>query len=446
MVSSSRKVSYDDQDRKRLMIFEVVMCFLLPLVFMALRMFPASKVRYSSCKCILVDYIVQGHRFDIFEDIGCQAAIYISIEAVFIIWIPQLLFFTFTFIFGALALHNFCRRRLTFDLHLHQSDSALTTDRYLRLIAMALTEMILGTSLTAINLFSNISVGLRPWISWENVHSNFSRVGLFPTSILAPQFITNMMIVWWAPPASSIIFFAFFGFEEEALKEYKKVWAWIRVKVFDRHMSCEKGKSFFGSPFLRSFKSTTSSSSPDFSKKSISSLTSVSHQSHFPELTIKLASPLSKSSFFDRPITRIPQSKDEEAAITCSQSSSQGPPYPCSYPGVYLAHPEYPASDNVDTFSISTSYYGGAPSPSSASHRFELAHPYPSLVEQPQGLSPPPVFPIIKRPIPRDMPSSADSVMMARVDSLSPSSSPDLVSTTVPQDATELSLLGRVSW
>ena len=171
---------------------------------------------------------------------------YISIEAILIIWFPQLLFFAISFIFGALALHNFVRRRLTFSLHLDQSNSTMTTNRYLRLIAMAFTEMILGTSLTAFNIFSNVSVGLRPWISWENVHSNFSRVGLFSTSILPPQLITKIMIRWWTLPASSIIFFAFFGFGEESLEDYKKIWVWIKVKVFKRPMSVEKDKPFFG--------------------------------------------------------------------------------------------------------------------------------------------------------------------------------------------------------
>lgn len=171
---------------------------------------------------------------------------YISIEAILIVWFPQLLIFTISFIFGALALHNFVRRRLTFALHLDQSNSAMTTNRYLRLIAMALTEMVLGISLTAFNLFSNVSLGLRPWISWENVHSNFSRVGLFPTSTLPPQLVTNMMIVWWTLPASSIIFFAFFGFGEEPLNEYKKVWVWVKIKVFRRPMGGENGSSFHG--------------------------------------------------------------------------------------------------------------------------------------------------------------------------------------------------------
>lgn len=121
----------------------------------------------------------------------------------------------------------------------------MTTNRYLRLIAMALTEMMWGTSLTAFNLFSNVSSGLRPWQSWANVHSNFLRVGVFPTLLLPPRFITAMMVLWWTLPASGFIFFAFFGFGEEALKEYKKVWVWVMVKVFKRSMG-EKSKSLFG--------------------------------------------------------------------------------------------------------------------------------------------------------------------------------------------------------
>jgi hypothetical protein len=48
-------------------------------------------------------YIVQGHRFNV----GRQAAIYISIEAIFIIWLPPtslLEDFAIAFTFGALVL------------------------------------------------------------------------------------------------------------------------------------------------------------------------------------------------------------------------------------------------------------------------------------------------------------------------------------------------------
>jgi len=39
----------------------------------------------------LPDYIVQGHRYDIVQYIGCQPAVYLSILGVFIVLLPPLL-------------------------------------------------------------------------------------------------------------------------------------------------------------------------------------------------------------------------------------------------------------------------------------------------------------------------------------------------------------------
>jgi Pheromone A receptor len=47
-----------------------------------------------------IDYIVQDHRFDIVENIGCQAAVYVSAPAIIIIWFPQLFLSALTLIFG----------------------------------------------------------------------------------------------------------------------------------------------------------------------------------------------------------------------------------------------------------------------------------------------------------------------------------------------------------
>jgi pheromone a factor receptor len=43
-----------------------------------------------------------------------------------------------------------------------------------------------------------------------------------------------MMFLWWAMPASSIIFFVFFGFGEEARKEYRKLWTWFKRTILRR--------------------------------------------------------------------------------------------------------------------------------------------------------------------------------------------------------------------
>ncbi len=47
------------------------------------------------------DYIVQGHRFDILEYVGCLPATYYSIPAIFIIWFPPLLLSVLTAIYAS---------------------------------------------------------------------------------------------------------------------------------------------------------------------------------------------------------------------------------------------------------------------------------------------------------------------------------------------------------
>ncbi|KZT69399.1 fungal pheromone STE3G-protein-coupled receptor [Daedalea quercina L-15889] len=222
LVASGRAVRLTHEDKRRRMLFELAMCFGAPLVLMALH------------------YIVQGHRFDIVEDIGCQAATYYSIPAVFIVWFPPLLFATITFIYAGLALHHFFKQRLNFTTHLHSCDSALTTSRYLRLIAMSLTEMVWGTSLTALAMYDNIAPGLFPYVSWAYVHSGFSRIGQYAVVEFTPRALQQVFLFFWAIPASSFIFFVFFGFGEEAVKDYRRALAWFARKVLRTPLKQDK--------------------------------------------------------------------------------------------------------------------------------------------------------------------------------------------------------------
>nr|ANB67034.1 pheromone receptor [Agrocybe salicacicola] len=403
MVSSSRKVSYDGRDRKRRMIFEGIMCFLVPMVFMALH------------------YIVQGHRYDIFENVGCQASVYISIQAVFIIWFPQLLFAFITFIYAALALHNFIRRRLTFASHLQNSNSALTTNRYLRLIAMALMEMVWGTTLTAYNLWSNVSPGLRPWTDWDDVHSNFSRVDLFATAGIPKEFLRTMMLFWWTLPASSFIFFLFFGFGEEAMKEYSKAFTWVKTTVLRRPAEGDKkGSSLFSSfpsnkgvrPLhLAELKGTTSTGSTAFSPTSEYHIKSPnSATSHLSQSTATLTGDYThmhkkaKSDEAQEDAETSTTYTREAAPSYYASSERELPPLPTNTttgrPPIGMPiidttrRPSLPEIeiDKSDTFTISTFYYGASssavPTPTTSYSPYSASPQPPSPSAFPQPPSP----------------------------------------------------------
>ncbi|KIJ47231.1 hypothetical protein M422DRAFT_66561 [Sphaerobolus stellatus SS14] len=222
-VASTRYVTSGQNDKRRRQIFDAVMCFGLPVIFMALH------------------YVVQGHRFDVAEDLGCAPAVYISIPAVFILWVPPLMISTISMVYAIFVLRHFLRHRISFATHLRNSQSAISPSRYFRLMALAIVEITWDTGTNIYILYYNIIGGLRPWTTWTNVHSNFSRVGRFPNFLVPIDVIHNFIFQWWIIPISCIFFFLFFGTGEEAMRNYRAGIAWISLHVFRRSESKENG-------------------------------------------------------------------------------------------------------------------------------------------------------------------------------------------------------------
>ncbi|KAF7421282.1 hypothetical protein PC9H_011804 [Pleurotus ostreatus] len=214
-VASVRAARIMQQDRRRRQIFEGLMCWGLPAVFMALH------------------YIVQGHRFDVIEDYGCRPTTYISYVGIFLMYFPPLFMALVSFVFSALALRHFLRRRVTFALHLQASNSALTTSRYFRLMSMALAQMFAIIAVTAYTLwFTLIAVPIRPYTSWADVHSDWLRIDQYLTKFTPPLVVRSFYALWWMVPLSTFLFVAFFAFGQEALDEYKKCFMWLISVIF----------------------------------------------------------------------------------------------------------------------------------------------------------------------------------------------------------------------
>ncbi|VDB95393.1 unnamed protein product [Peniophora sp. CBMAI 1063] len=225
-ISACRQVSVSHASRRRWMIFDLVMCFGLPCVYMALH------------------YIVQGHRFDIAEDLGCRATYYVSVPAIFIMFIPPLLLSAATLILGGMALAHFFRRRAVFAQTLKNSQSALTTARYVRLMLMSIVLMIWTLAASTLQVWFSTRYGLRPWTNWADVHSNWTNIGLFPTAFLSPSDRVWSEVVWWTTPLSAMFFAAFFMFGEDALKEYKACWMWIKTHVLRMKPAARSARNY----------------------------------------------------------------------------------------------------------------------------------------------------------------------------------------------------------
>lgn len=216
-VASVHRAKSPLSDKRVRQLFELFMCFGLPMCFMGLH------------------YIVQGHRFDIIEEYGCRPTTYVSIPAIFLIWVPPLLLSTIALGFACASFVHFMRRRFTFARHLDTSRNGLTTSRYLRLMLMAVVEMIWNIAVTSYTLWFS-TVDMRPWTNWDDVHSNFSRIDLYATAFTPQIVLTNFYLIWWIVPTSTFIFVAFFAFGKDAVNEYTACIVWIRRKVLKQRI------------------------------------------------------------------------------------------------------------------------------------------------------------------------------------------------------------------
>ncbi|KAJ7875953.1 hypothetical protein B0H13DRAFT_2056102 [Mycena leptocephala] len=90
-------------------------------------------------------------------------------------------------------------------------------------MVLASTDLLLITPLGIWVLWVNVRVvGLSPWIFWDDTHSNFSRMVQVPGIYWRadPYSVASVEMLRWAV-ACALLFFAYFGFADEAIKNYR---------------------------------------------------------------------------------------------------------------------------------------------------------------------------------------------------------------------------------
>ncbi|EGO28761.1 hypothetical protein SERLADRAFT_406185 [Serpula lacrymans var. lacrymans S7.9] len=210
-----KTVSTTRQDKVRALVIDLCISIGIPVLVMILH------------------YVVQGHRFDILENVGCYPTIYNTLPAYFLVFMWPSLLGCVSFVFSGLTLHAFYKRRLEFSQFVN-SNTSLSINRYIRLMLLAAIEMAFTIPISIYSIYiSNKGVTLEPWISWSNVHYGFSYVGLIPAVEWAsdPGYKTSVEMTRWLFPSCALLFFAIFGFAGEARKNYCLAF-WSVAKLF----------------------------------------------------------------------------------------------------------------------------------------------------------------------------------------------------------------------
>uniref|UniRef100_A0A8H7Y630 Pheromone receptor n=1 Tax=Psilocybe cubensis TaxID=181762 RepID=A0A8H7Y630_PSICU len=211
-IASLKSLSVTERDKRRHVIVDLFIGIGLPVLEMVLH------------------YIVQGHRFNIYEDFGCSPSTYVTWPALLIVFIPPIIIGIVSAIYAILNIIYFRRfSAKSSELFRHGS---LTSSRYLRFIYLSVCEILFTIPLASYNTYYAAS-NMFPWISWSDTHADFSFVALVPTSIWRANkgIEANIELNRWIVVFCAFIFFAFFGISKEARRNYRTLYQKVSIRL-----------------------------------------------------------------------------------------------------------------------------------------------------------------------------------------------------------------------
>jgi pheromone a factor receptor len=182
---------------------------------------------------MILQYIVQGHRFNIFEEIGCYPATFNTPLAYVLVFAWPMVLGCISAYYCVRTIVELAQRRAQFMEFLSMNKN-LSSSRYFRLMGLAGIEMLCTIPLGAYVIYLNATAQpVLPWISWANVHFNFSRIEQIPSvawrtsgpAVLSIEFSRWFLVV------CALVFFAFFGFADEARKNYRLAYVSVAKRV-----------------------------------------------------------------------------------------------------------------------------------------------------------------------------------------------------------------------
>ena len=102
-MGGNKTVGFGRSERRRIVIFDFGFCWGIPMVFMGLRESPGLSSQSSAEEpTCLLEYLVQGHKYNIVQYMGCQPTTYISTPVIFVLWLPPLLLSLGTFAYAGM--------------------------------------------------------------------------------------------------------------------------------------------------------------------------------------------------------------------------------------------------------------------------------------------------------------------------------------------------------
>lgn len=204
-IATPSAVTSTQAEKRRGMIIDLLITIGIPVLEMGLEL------------------IVSGHRFDIYEDFGCIPATWNTPLTYVLVHMWPLVIGLISAVYGFLTVSAFMKRRKQFK-DLISANGNLTYTRYWRLIALASVDFCFTIPIAIWGIVSGALTGdISPWVSWADTHWGYARVFQIPRVVLDqdPTAVAALETIRWAAVVCAFVFFGFFGFADEAKKNYR---------------------------------------------------------------------------------------------------------------------------------------------------------------------------------------------------------------------------------
>ena len=218
------------------------------------------------------------------------------------------------------------------------SNKSPNQNRYNRLIALSVVQIFTTFPVSIFSFYVSAHVlTVHPWISWEDTHADYSFVGQVPSFVWRadPISVVNLELIRWPVVAAAFLFFGFFGFAEEARRNYRKAYSFASSSL--RLPDLRKSGSGSGSNSSPPY--TPSSSFGHGFKKGITTFASLKNP--FSGLGSRSSSNSSGSSKSETTITTA-ERKDSfmvsEYRLTSGSSIFEGVDNPSSSKVLEISH------------------------------------------------------------------------------------------------------------
>lgn len=184
--------------KRQRILSECIICFALPFVYTAIHL------------------LVQPRRFDLYEGFGCRPATYPSLPSIFVVWVPPIILAIGAVGYAAAAWWHFLVHGVQFSRGSGGSSaSSLTRNMYVRLVGMAVTQVLLSISADTLGMWYILSPGLLPI---SQISRNFDEVLIWHSGAITETVRTVLLVEWIGVMVQSALFFGLFAFRKEFIK------------------------------------------------------------------------------------------------------------------------------------------------------------------------------------------------------------------------------------